>query len=123
MIMIEILFWVFVLAVFHSYVSFPLSLQFLSFFRKYRFDEYEPKELPHISILMAVYNEEKVIGEKLDSIKNSNYPAEKIELIIGSDNSSDATNNIIEKYLPENPNWKFKNFTNRQGKAKILLTC
>ena len=40
-----------------------------------------------VSILMSVYNEEKVIAEKLESIINSDYPINKLEILIGSDGS------------------------------------
>ena len=43
-------------------------------------------------------NKEAVIEEKIDSILKIKYPQEKLEIIIGSDASTDATNRTIEKY-------------------------
>ena len=48
--------------------------------------------------MMAVYNEEPVLEEKLNSIFENDYPLDKIQILIGSDNSTDNTNQILQKY-------------------------
>ncbi|MDO4218920.1 MAG: glycosyltransferase [Synergistaceae bacterium] len=53
-----------------------------------------------ISLVMATYNGEKYIVEQLDSIKNQTRSAD--EVIIADDCSTDATVEIIEKYITEN---------------------
>ena len=53
--------------------------------------------LPGVSILMSLFNEEEVIREKIESIFSNNYPEDKLEVIVGSDNSSDKTNEIMEE--------------------------
>lgn len=53
-----------------------------------------------ISLVMATYNGEKYIIEQLDSIKNQTRSAD--EVIIADDCSTDATVEIIEKYITEN---------------------
>ena len=52
--------------------------------------------LPDISILIAVYNEEDVIGNKIKNLLRLDYPPEKMEILIGSDGSTDRTNEIIK---------------------------
>jgi len=76
--------------------------------------------LPHVSILMALFNEEEVIEEKLNSILKTSYPNNKIEILIGSDNSTDKTNEIVEQYSIKNSNINFTVFSSRQGKPKII---
>lgn len=49
-----------------------------------------------LSIIIPVYNEEKVIGECLKSLKNQNY--KNIELIVVDDGSTDKTLEIVKKY-------------------------
>jgi cellulose synthase/poly-beta-1,6-N-acetylglucosamine synthase-like glycosyltransferase len=68
---------------------------------------------------MAVYNEEKVIREKIKSVLQTRYPSNKIEFLIGSDNSTDSTNAIIQEYAAVYPQIRFTVFE-RQGKANIL---
>jgi cellulose synthase/poly-beta-1,6-N-acetylglucosamine synthase-like glycosyltransferase len=69
---------------------------------------------------MAVYNEEKVINEKLRSIFNTNYPEEKLELIVGSDGSTDRTNEILHVNANDNAALRFIPFKERRGKAAVI---
>ena len=50
---------------------------------------------PEISIVLTVYNQEKIIDQVIENIINNSIL--KIELIIIDDASSDATNQIIKK--------------------------
>lgn len=51
----------------------------------------EPEEYPAISIIMAAYNEATVIRERIQNIKESEYPVDKYEIILVDDCSSDDT--------------------------------
>jgi len=53
---------------------------------------------PLISIIITTKNEEKNIGNCLESIKAQKYPQEKIEVIVVDNNSSDRTKEIAKKY-------------------------
>ncbi|HEY9124272.1 MAG TPA: glycosyltransferase, partial [Bacteroidales bacterium] len=119
---VAVIFWLCVLAVFYSYVLYPLILQLIVFIKgRKTYKSYEKNEqLPSISILIAAFNEELVIEQKLRSIFNTTYPKNKIEVWIGSDNSTDNTNAILEKLSNEYSNLHFINFHNRQGKISII---
>ncbi len=78
------------------------------------------KNLPYVSIVMAVFNEEKIIEQKIESVFATNYPIEKIEFLIGSDNSTDKTNELIEKLSKKYEQIKFFNFSKRTGKVLII---
>jgi cellulose synthase/poly-beta-1,6-N-acetylglucosamine synthase-like glycosyltransferase len=69
---------------------------------------------------MAAYNEEKVMEEKINSIFQSNYPVGLIEVCVGSDNSSDNTNKILERLSQKYPNLKTFFYNERNGKIKII---
>jgi cellulose synthase/poly-beta-1,6-N-acetylglucosamine synthase-like glycosyltransferase len=106
----------------HSYVFFPLILDILSN-RKKRNDlifRDDDAGLPSISILLAVYNEEKVIEQKIASTFKTGYPKEKIEFLIGSDASTDDTNRIINDYAEQWPQIKLVHFEGRTGKSGII---
>ena len=51
-----------------------------------------------VSFLIAAYNEEAVIGKKIDNIFNLNYPTEKISIYVVSDRSTDRTHEIVSSY-------------------------
>ncbi|MES2566742.1 MAG: glycosyltransferase [Bacteroidota bacterium] len=77
-------------------------------------------EWPLVTVVFSVFNEEKVIKRKLESILNSDYPKEKIQVIIGSDNSTDLTNQIIESFASQNSNIILIKKNTRNGKLKII---
>ena len=117
---LQILFWISLFVIFHSYVFYPFLLKYLPQKNKNKDFFTKEDELPFVSILMSLYNEEEVIAEKLESILKSNYPMDRIEVIIGSDNSKDATNQIVEEYVQENSNIVFFPFYERQGKQGVV---
>jgi cellulose synthase/poly-beta-1,6-N-acetylglucosamine synthase-like glycosyltransferase len=73
---------------------------------------------PTVTVLVAAHNEEHVIKRKLDSIFNSNYPPDKLAVIVLSDGSSDGTNLILSNY--QNPRMRPVLLRQRMGKAAAL---
>ncbi len=117
----QIIFWVSVLAIFHSYVIYPLLLKLLSRGKSLSDEFYNQQdEWPTLIILMAAYNEEEVIKEKLESIFNTEYPLEKIKVWIGSDGSVDRTDEIIATYANRYRQCELTRFGGRNGKSNIL---
>jgi len=112
--MIQILFWVFILFIFYVYLGYPLLLFILS--------KLQPASLihkveitPSVSLLVAAYNEAKVIEQKIENCLAINYPRNKLEIIIASDGSTDITNEIVRKY--QNQGVKLVALENNQGKS------
>jgi cellulose synthase/poly-beta-1,6-N-acetylglucosamine synthase-like glycosyltransferase len=88
---------------------------------KYEKNEYAKiTEWPSVTIVFSVFNEEKVIRRKLESILNSDYPKDKLRVLIGSDNSTDITHSIIEEFVANNSNITLVKKTSRHGKLKII---
>lgn len=52
---------------------------------------------PLISIIVPAYNEEKLIGKCLDSLKNQSFPKENYEILVIDNNSTDRTSEIAKK--------------------------
>ena len=76
--------------------------------------------LPNVSIIMSLYNEEKVIQEKLERLLALEYPTEKIKMYIGSDCSSDRTNEIVQSFANANAQIQFFPFKERRGKPGVV---
>jgi len=57
-----------------------------------------PAELPKVSVLIAAHNEAACIREKIENTLAFDYPAEKLEIWIGSDGSTDGTDDIVKEY-------------------------
>ncbi|MGC9471688.1 MAG: glycosyltransferase [Bacteroidales bacterium] len=118
-----IIFWGLVFFLFHSYVLFPVLLSVLSRNRENNTLVYEnPGELPSISVLMSVYNEKKVIREKIHSILNTSYPLHKIQILIGSDHSTDGTDDILKELQREEPILQLYFMEGRRGKGSVINT-
>lgn len=118
---LEIVFWFSILLVLHSYLIYPQLIRWITKNKKTNTNVFEnAAELPYVSILMAAHNEASVIASKIKSVFESNYPKEKIEFLIGSDNSTDDTNQIIKELITVYPQIEFFDFKNRNGKIRII---
>ena len=80
--------------------------------------------LPKISILIAARNEEDCIIDCLESIQSLNYPKDKLETLIGNDQSSDSTLELIQNYVADKANFYvfnvIHNVNNQKGKPNVL---
>jgi cellulose synthase/poly-beta-1,6-N-acetylglucosamine synthase-like glycosyltransferase len=117
---LHILFWLSVFLVFHSYVLFPFYLKIRAGGKILKFAELDEKNLPFISILVSAFNEEAVIGKKIESVFKTDYPSDRFELIIGSDNSTDQTNKIVESWSEKYKNLSLIPYKTRRGKQNVV---
>lgn len=78
------------------------------------------KEHAPVTIIFSAFNEASVIGRKLQSIIDSDYPHDKLRVLIGSDASTDTTCKIIERYSQQYPFIQLFRHTQRQGKLKVI---
>jgi cellulose synthase/poly-beta-1,6-N-acetylglucosamine synthase-like glycosyltransferase len=76
--------------------------------------------LPTFSIVVPVKNEEKVIGRLLTALSKLNYPADKREILIIEDGSTDATPDICMNYAREHANVKILHRSFSNGKPSAL---
>ncbi len=110
-------FWLSIVLVVYSYLIYPWFLPMLArlFGRPVKKrDGYFPK----IAVIVPVYNEEKVIRLKIASLLALDYPADRFEIWIGSDCSTDATHEIVRSY--ENPRIHLWVAPRRGGKTEVI---
>jgi len=90
--------WVSFLSVFLFYTGYFLVLSF--FYRASRQNK-KPSEFfyPTVSLIVPIFNEERVIGEKIQNVEELSYPNEKIEAIFVDGHSSDKTTEIIKNRM------------------------
>jgi cellulose synthase/poly-beta-1,6-N-acetylglucosamine synthase-like glycosyltransferase len=69
---------------------------------------------PEVSILVSAHNEEKNIEKKIISLLALDYPEERLEILIGSDGSTDRTNEIVAKFI----NGKIRLYVQNQRSGK-----
>ncbi len=117
----EYSFWLAIFLVFHTYVIYPLILKIFSHGRKGNTITYgRDGELPFVSVIISAHNEESCIAEKIRSIYSGTYPPGRFEVLIGSDNSSDRTAEIVTSLMHSYSSLKFSEFTERRGKGNVV---
>ncbi|WP_224447672.1 glycosyltransferase family 2 protein [Haloprofundus salilacus] len=82
----------------YAYALYPLALWALAKVVPATPPRWEEEELPDVALIVAAYNEEAVIGEKLENCLKLDYPASKFDVVVFSDASSDATDDIVRSY-------------------------
>lgn len=130
--MAQLVFWIAALLILHTYFLYPLILvvwdsgaQLLKNVRYMtrgleRRRGLEPRELPTVSLVTAAYNEASCIGEKITNSLALDYPADRFELLIGSDGSTDGTHEIVREC--RDPRVRLS-VAARAGKTTVLNRC
>ena len=81
----------------YTYLGYPAILKLLSLFR--RPEEQAPlRDWPRVSIMVPVYNEAAVIAATLERILAVDYPADRRQILVVSDASTDGTHEIVERF-------------------------
>jgi len=112
-------FWILLFLIIQSYLLYPLSLVLFSFFRRNSAND-RANVFPSISILISAFNEEKVIEERIENINNLEYDLSKVEVIVGSDCSTDRTNEILTNCAEKYKWLRIEKYNKRRGKAVVL---
>lgn len=94
----QIIFWLSFGALVYVYVGYPLLVYLVSllFPRRVVRSEIEPS----VTVLITAFNEEAAIREKVENTLAIEYPAEKLEILVASDGSTDATDDIVREFEP-----------------------
>ena len=79
----------------------------------------DSNNLPSVDILIAAYNEEKTIAEKINNCLAIDYPQELLRIWIASDGSTDRTNEIVKSFCLDEERITLLDFP-RTGKSGIL---
>lgn len=113
-----ILLVIFAFGLVYPIVIYPALLAIFSraFSRKVKADS---DFCPDINIIIAAYNEEKYIARALESIVNSDYPPEKIHVLLGSDGSNDGTVRVAESFKTALHSLEVFDFA-RMGKNNVI---
>lgn len=97
-----VLFWLAVGLLVYHYAGYPLLMALLARLRKGK--TYPPlEELPPLTLLISVYNEEDVIRERLENCRALAYPRDKLRIVVVSDGSTDGTHAIVGEYADLGP--------------------
>jgi cellulose synthase/poly-beta-1,6-N-acetylglucosamine synthase-like glycosyltransferase len=109
-------FWISLLAIAYAYVGYPAVLWLLARFRppaaKHRAAERS------VTLIVSAFNEERVIGEKIENALSLDYPQALLEIVVVSDGSSDRTCEIVRGFAHRGV--VLRHYEGRIGKTACL---
>ncbi|MBR6188924.1 MAG: glycosyltransferase family 2 protein [Prevotella sp.] len=122
MLTLKIIFWICIVLVVYTYVGYGALLWFIIRIKRL----FSPtvgaartvtdEELPQMTLMICAYNEEEVIHEKMENIRQLDYPREKLCVMWITDGSTDRTNELLRQY----PEVTLVFSPERRGKAAAL---
>ncbi|TML68637.1 MAG: glycosyltransferase, partial [Actinobacteria bacterium] len=71
---------------------------------------------PGVTVIVAAHDEEQVIARRVENLLELDYPGEELEIVVASDGSEDATNEIVEEFAGRSPSVRLLR-CERAGKA------
>ena len=101
----------------YVYAGYPLVLLVMGIFRRKK-KEHSGQRYPSVALIISAYNEERVIREKIENTLKLDYPKGLLRIIVASDGSTDATNEIVREY--ELKGVQLRAFSKREGKSATL---
>ena len=116
---LEIAFYLTGIACAYSYFLYPLLLRLVPARRSLEHAPLDDDRLPSMSLIITAHNEESRITEKIDNSLEIDYPSDRLEIIVASDCSSDATDDIVNGYADRGV--RLVRATERKGKEHAQL--
>jgi cellulose synthase/poly-beta-1,6-N-acetylglucosamine synthase-like glycosyltransferase len=107
----------------YAYVGYPLLVYLLSRIvgRRDRSPSTREQSRPTVSLLIAAHNEEKWIARRIANALAQDYPADRLQIVVASDGSSDRTCSIVRELAARHPGRiTLYEFHERRGKASVL---
>ena len=94
--LIQIVFWSSLAVLFYVYAGYPVLVFALAYLLPKKVSKAEI--IPSVTVLITAFNEESSIEAKLKNTLELDYPAEKLEIIVASDGSTDGTDEIVKNF-------------------------
>jgi len=123
--MAKLLFWISAGFAVYVYIGYPVLLWGLQ--AVFRSSPRKQSIEPSVSLLVAAYNEAAVMADKIRNSLGLDYPADKLEVVIASDGSKDATAEIVRSFYGSETvegeaggRVRLLNFEENRGKTAVL---
>ena len=122
MVALKLSFWICLAIVVYTYVGYGVLLYMLLCLKRLLCKpQKEPvlpndDQLPDVTLMICAYNEEDIIGEKMENIRQIDYPADKFCIMWVTDGSNDRSNELLKEY----PEVTLVYSPERRGKAAAM---
>ena len=122
MVTLKVIFWICLAIVVYTYVGYGVLLYLLLCVKRLLCKpQKEPvlpndNQLPDVTLMICAYNEEYIIGEKMENIRQIDYPADRFCIMWVTDGSNDRSNELLKEY----PEVTLVYSPERRGKAAAM---
>lgn len=118
---LEIIFVILVAIVFYTYIGYGILLFFCVRIKEFFVMSVKRNlipdiDLPEVSLVIAAYNEEEIIDEKMANCNSLDYPPHKLKIVWVTDGSNDSSGSLLSKYS----NVKTLHTPERKGKTAAI---
>ncbi|MCF8453573.1 MAG: glycosyltransferase family 2 protein [Pedobacter sp.] len=115
-----IIFWILAFVIFYTYLGYGIVLfvmvRIKRIFKKKTIKVLSEDDLPHITLLVAAFNEQDYVAKKVENSKKLNYPVEKLHLMWCTDGSDDQTTEMLKQF----PDVEVLHRPERRGKIAAM---
>jgi poly-beta-1,6-N-acetyl-D-glucosamine synthase len=111
---LSVTFWVLVGIIVYAYLGYAVLV--LLFSRKNREHRFVENDLPQVSIVIASFNEGRILEKKILNTIALQYPQDKLTICFVTDGSNDNSVEILSSY----PSLKILHQEKREGKAMAI---
>lgn len=95
----ELLFWISIITIAFVYIGYGILIKMLNLTLDFKKKKYiQLTNLPDVALIIAAYNEQEIINDKIINSLSINYPKNLLKIYVVSDGSNDATNEIVRKH-------------------------
>ncbi len=120
---VALFFWGGIFLVFYTYIGYGIVLYLLVKLKRIfgHIQKTTNTYMPDVTFVVAAYNEESYINDKIQNCLDFDYPKDKIHFLFVTDGSSDETPNLINSFnYPQNFSWSLHHDDARNGKIAAV---
>ncbi|HVY05089.1 MAG TPA: glycosyltransferase family 2 protein [Burkholderiales bacterium] len=115
----EVAFWICLGSVIYIYAGYPVCVFIITII--WRRKVHKAQIAPGIAVVISAFNEEREIAHTIENKLAQDYPADRLEIIVISDGSTDRTDEIVQGLAARNPGRvTLHRQEPRQGKTQAL---
>ena len=114
----ELVFWVAAALLGYTYVGYPAIAVWIARKQSARAAIAKPDFRPDVAVLIAAFNEQAHIAERIGNVLAQDYPPDRLHAVIGSDGSTDDTARIARHLAGTRAHVHV--FESNRGKASVL---
>lgn len=121
-ILVAVALWASLGALIFGYLGYPVLVRQLArWLGRRQGPPSEPSSLPTVSLLIVAHNEEKVIAARVANALETDYPADRLDVVIASDGSTDRTGALVAEHAARGV--RLLAYETRRGKAATIAAA